>query len=162
MIHNYMNKVLKLLFLSLFLSGCIASVNPSGGSFKEIKIEADKSRIIIIRRGGSLIGMDTPRLGIVGNTSSEYYFPSKAFIQEDVIAGLYKINVSKPSGSTGLVWRFEPIEIEVVAKKNKTVYLELKTASIGFVHTTNIEVIDKVYALDKIQSMQRVLRTDNP
>ena len=68
-----MSKVLKLLFLSLFLSGCIASVNPSGGSFKEIKIEADKSRIIIIRRGGSLIGMDTPRLGIAGNTSSEYY-----------------------------------------------------------------------------------------
>ena len=53
-------------------------------------------------------------------------------------------------------------DLNEVRKKNKTVYLELKTASIGFVHTTNIEVIDKVYALDKIQSMQRVLRTDNP
>mgnify|MGYP001383599375 CR=1 FL=1 len=66
------------------------------------------------------------------------------------------------SGSTGLVWRFDPFEIEIVAKKNETIYLELKTFSVGFVHTTKIEVVDKNYALESIKSMQRVLRTDNP
>ena len=158
---DLIKKLLGIVVLGLLLSGCIASVSPTGGSFKGLKIEADKSRIVIIRRGGSLIGMDTPRFGIIGTTASQYYFPSKAFIQEEVIAGMYKISVTKPHG-TGLVWRFDPFEIEVFAKKNKTVYLELKTSSIGFVHSTKIEVVDKNYALESIKSMQRVLRTDNP
>lgn len=159
---DLIKKLLGIVVLGLFLSGCIASVSPTGGSFKGLKIEADKSRIVIIRRGGSLIGMDTPRLGIIGTTASQYYFPSKAFIQEEVIAGKYKISVTKPVGSTGLVWRFDPFEIEFVVKKNETIYLELKTSSIGFVHSAKIEVVDKSYALENIKSMQRVLRTDNP
>ena len=157
-----MKKFLAILVLGLLLSGCIPKVSPTGGSFSGLKIEPDKSRIIILRKGGSLISMDTPALRINGTTSSNYYLPSKAFIQENVIADMYEITVSKPSSSSGLVWRFDPINIKVVAKKNETVYLELKATSIGYVHNTNIKIVDKAYALDKLKTFQRVLRTDYP
>ena len=32
--------------------------------------------------------MDTPAVNISGTTASSYYLPSKAFIQEDVVAGI--------------------------------------------------------------------------
>ena len=83
----------------------------------------------------------------------------KAFIQEDVIAGNYQISVSKPTG-TGLVWRLKPINIEVKANKNKTVYIELKATSIGLVHQAKIEVVEQTYALDNLKNFQRVLRSD--
>ena len=156
-----MKKLLGILVLGLLLTGCIPKVSPTGGSFSGLKIEPDKSRIIILRKGGSLIGMDTPAVNISGTTSSSYYLPSKAFIQEDVIVGKYEIVVKKPVG-TGLVWRMDPINIFVKAIKNKTVYLELKATSIGLVHSAKIEVVDEAYALDKLKVFQRVLRTDRP
>jgi len=158
-----MKKILSIVVLSILLTGCFAKVSPTGGSFSGLKIEPDKSRIIILRKGGSLIGMDTPAVNIggFGLTSSSYYLPSKAFIQEDVIADMYEIVVKKPVG-TGLVWRMKPIGIEVKANKNKTVYLELKATSIGYVHRAKIEVVDEAYALEKIKTFQRVLRTDRP
>ncbi len=158
-----MKKILSIVVLSILLTGCFAKVSPTGGSFSGLKIEPDKSRIIILRKGGSLIGMDTPAVNIggFGLTSSSYYLPSKAFIQEDVIAGNYEIVVKKPVG-TGLVWRMDPINIFVKAIKNKTVYLELKATSIGYVHRAKIEVVDEAYALDKLKVFQRVLRTDRP
>ena len=158
-----MKKILSIVVLSILLTGCFAKVSPTGGSFSGLKIEPDKSRIIILRKGGSLIGMDTPAVNIggFGLTSSSYYLPSKAFIQEDVIADMYEIVVKKPVG-TGLVWRMKPIGIEVKANKNKTVYLELKATSIGYVHSAKIEVVDEAYALEKIKTFQRVLRTDRP
>ncbi len=145
----------------MFLTGCLTKVSPTGGSFSGLKIEPEKSRIIILRKGGSLISLDTPAVNISGTTSSSYYLPSKAFIQEDVIADMYEIVVKKPVG-TGLVWRMKPIGIEVKANKNKTVYLELKATSIGYVHSAKIEVVDEAYALDKLKVFQRVLRTDRP
>ena len=156
-----MKKILGLIILSLLLSGCLPKVSPTGGSFSGLKIEPDKSRIIILRKGGSLIGMDTPAVNIggFGLTSSSYYLPSKAFIQEDVIAGNYEIVVKKPVG-TGLVWRMDPINIFVNAIKNKTVYLELKATSIGYVHHAKIKVVDEAYALKNLKTFQRVLRTD--
>ncbi len=154
-----MRKLLGILVLSMLLTGCIPKVSPTGGSFSGLKTEPDKSRIIILRKGGSLIGMDTPAVNISGTTSSSYYLPSKAFIQEDVIVGKYEIVVKKPVG-TGLVWRMDPINIFVKAIKNKTVYLELKATSIGLVHSAKIEVVDEAYALDKLKVFQRVLRTD--
>jgi len=156
-----MKKILGLIILSLLLSGCLPKVSPTGGSFSGLKIEPDKSRIIILRKGGSLIGMDTPAVNIggFGLTSSSYYLPSKAFIQEDVIADMYEIVVKKSVG-TGLVWRMKPIGIEVKANKNKTVYLELKATSIGYVHSAKIEVVDEAYALKNLKTFQRVLRTD--
>ena len=156
-----MRKLLGILVLSMLLTGCIPKVSPTGGSFSGLKTEPDKSRIIILRKGGSLIGMDTPAVNISGTTSSSYYLPSKAFIQEDVIVGKYEIVVKKPVG-TGLVWRMDPINIFVNAIKNKTVYLELKATSIGYVHRAKIEVVDEAYALEKIKTFQRVLRTDRP
>ena len=156
-----MKKLLGILVLGLLLSGCIPKVNPTGGSFSGLKIEPDKSRIIILRKGGSLISMDTPAVNISGTTSSSYYLPSKAFIQEDVIVGKYEIVVKKPVG-TGLVWRMDPINIFVKAIKNKTVYLELKATTIGYVHHAKIEVVEEAYALEKIKTFQRVLRTDRP
>ena len=86
---------------------------------------------------------------------------TKAFVQEDVVAGKYEIVVKKPVG-TGLVWRMDPINIFVNATKNKTVYLELKASSIGYIHSAKIEVVDGVYALENIKSFQRVLRSDRP
>ena len=156
-----MRKLLGILVLSMLLTGCIPKVSPTGGSFSGLKTEPDKSRIIILRKGGSLIGMDTPAVNIggFGLTSSSYYLPSKAFIQEDVIAGNYEIVVKKPVG-TGLVWRMDPINIFVKAIKNKTVYLELKATSIGYVHHAKIKVVDEAYALKNLNSFQRVLRTD--
>jgi hypothetical protein len=145
----------------MFLTGCLTKVSPTGGSFSGLKIEPEKSRIIILRKGGSLISLDTPAVNISGTTSSSYYLPSKAFIQEDVIADMYEIVVKKSVG-TGLVWRMKPIGIEVKANKNKTVYLELKATSIGYVHSAKIEVVDEAYALEKIKTFQRVLRTDRP
>ena len=145
----------------MFLTGCLTKVSPTGGSFSGLKIEPEKSRIIILGKGGSLISLDTPAVNISGTTSSSYYLPSKAFIQEDVIADMYEIVVKKPVG-TGLVWRMKPIGIEVKANKNKTVYLELKATSIGYVHRAKIEVVDEAYALEKIKTFQRVLRTDRP
>ena len=145
----------------MFLTGCLTKVSPTGGSFSGLKIEPEKSRIIILRKGGSLISLDTPAVNISGTTSSSYYLPSKAFIQEDVIVGKYEIVVKKPVG-TGLVWRMDPINIFVKAIKNKTVYLELKATSIGLVHSAKIEVVDEAYALDKLKVFQRVLRTDRP
>ena len=156
-----MKKILGLIILSLLLLGCLPKVSPTGGSFLGLKIEPDKSRIIILRKGASLISLDTPAVNISGTTSSSYYLPSKAFIQEDVIADMYEIVVKKPVG-TGLVWRMKPIGIEVKANKNKTVYLELKATSIGYVHRAKIEVVDEAYALEKIKTFQRVLRTDRP
>ena len=156
-----MKKLLGILVLGLLLTGCFAKVSPTGGSFSGLKTEPDKSRIIILRKGGSLIGMDTPAVNISGTTSSSYYLPSKAFIQEDVIVGKYEIVVKKPVG-TGLVWRMDPINIFVKAIKNKTVYLELKATSIGYVHHAKIEVVDEAYALEKLKTFQRVLRTDRP
>ena len=154
-----MKKLLGILVLGLLLTGCIPKVSPTGGSFSGLKIEPDKSRIIILRKGGSLISMDTPAVNISGTTSSSYYLPSKAFIQEDVIVGMYEIVVKKPVG-TGLVWRMDPINIFVNAIKNKTVYLELKATSIGIIHSAKIEVVDKAYALKNLKTFQRVLRTD--
>ena len=154
-----MRKLLGILVLSMLLTGCIPKVSPTGGSFSGLKTEPDKSRIIILRKGGSLIGMDTPAVNISGTTSSSYYLPSKAFIQEDVIAGNYEIVVKKPVG-TGLVWRMDPINIFVNAIKNKTVYLELKATSIGYVHHAKIKVVDEAYALKNLKTFQRVLRTD--
>ena len=143
------------------LSGCFAKVTPTGGSYSVLKIEPDKSRIIILRKGGSLISMDTPAVNISGTTASSYYLPSKAFVQEDVVAGKYEIIVKKPVG-TGLVWRMDPINIFVQAAKNKTVYLELKATSIGYVHSAKIKVVEEAYALENIKSFQRVLRSDRP
>ena len=154
-----MKKLLGIVVLGLLLTGCIPKVSPTGGSFSGLKIEPDKSRIIILRKGGSLISMDTPTVNISGTTSSSYYLPSKAFIQEDVIVGKYEIVVKKPVG-TGLVWRMDPINIFVKAIKNKTVYLELKATSIGYVHHAKIEVVDEAYALKNLKTFQRVLRTD--
>ena len=154
-----MKKLLGILVLSMLLTGCFAKVSPTGGSFSGLKIEPDKSRIIILRKGGSLISMDTPAVNISGTTSSSYYLPSKAFIQEDVIVGKYEIVVKKPVG-TGLVWRMDPINIFVNAMKNKTVYLELKATSIGIIHSAKIEVVDEAYALKNLKTFQRVLRTD--
>ena len=156
-----MKKLLGILVLGLLLTGCIPKVSPTGGSFSGLKIEPDKSRIIILRKGGSLISMDTPAVNISGTTSSSYYLPSKAFIQEDVIVGKYEIVVKKPVG-TGLVWRMDPINIFVNAMKNKTVYLELKATSIGIIHSAKIEVVDEAYALKNLKTFQRVLRTDYP
>jgi|TARA_B100000586_G_scaffold250220_1_gene208620 hypothetical protein len=156
-----MKKILGIIVIGLLLSGCLPKVTPMGGTFSGLKIEPDKSRIIILRKGGSLISMDTPAVNISGTTASSYYLPSKAFIQEDVIADMYEIVVKKPVG-TGLVWRMKPIGIEVKANKNKTVYLELKATSIGYVHRAKIEVVDEAYALEKIKTFQRVLRTDRP
>ena len=156
-----MKKILGIIFISLLLSGCFAKVTPTGGPYSALKIETDKSRIIILRKGGSLISMDTPALNISGTTASSYYLPSKAFVQEDVIAGKYEIVVKKPVG-TGLVWRMDPINIFVQATKNNTVYLELKASSIGYIHSAKIEVVDEAYALKNIKSFQRVLRSDRP
>ena len=154
-----MKKLLGIVVLGLLLTGCIPKVSPTGGSFSGLKIEPDKSRIIILRKGGSLISMDTPAVNISGTTSSSYYLPSKAFIQEDVIVGKYEIVVKKPVG-TGLVWRMDPINIFVNAMKNKAVYLELKATSIGYVHHAKIKVVDEAYALKNLKTFQRVLRTD--
>ena len=156
-----MKKILGLIILSLLLSGCLPKVSPTGGSFLGLKIEPDKSRIIILRKGASLISLDTPAVIISGTTPSSYYLPSKAFIQEDVVAGMYVVKVRKSVG-TPLVWRLKPIGIEVVAIKNKTVYLELKATSTGYTHHAKIEVVDEAYALEKIKKFQRVLRTDRP
>ena len=156
-----MKKVLSIIILGLLLTGCIPKVSPTGGSYSGIKIEPDKSRIIILRRGDSLIRMDTPAVRINGTTASSYFLPSKAFIREDVIAGSYEIIVSKPTG-TPLVWRIKPIGIEVKATKNKTVYLELKATSIGYVHSAKIEVVDETYALEHLKKFQRVLKSDRP
>jgi hypothetical protein len=154
-----MKKILGIILLALLLSGCLPKISPTGGSYSGLKIEPDKSRIIILRKGGSLISMDTPQVNITGATPSTYYLPSKVFIQEDVVAGMYVIEVKKPVG-TPLVWRMKPIGIEVVAIKNKTVYLELKATSIGYVHSAKIEVVDEAYALEKLKAFQRVLRGD--
>ena len=156
-----MKNLLGILVLGLLLTGCIPKVSPTGGSFSGLKIEPDKSRIIILRKGGSLIGMDTPAVNIggFGLTSSSYYLPSKAFIQEDVIVGMYEIVVKKPMG-TGLVWRMVPINIFVNAIKSKTVYLELNATSIGYVHHAKIIVVDEAYALKILKTFHRVLRTD--
>ncbi len=156
-----MKRILGTIVIGLLLSGCIPKVTPTGGTFSGLKIEPDKSRIIILRKGGSLISLDTPAVNINGNTSSSYFLPSKAFIQEDVIAGMYVLEVKKPVG-TPLVWRLDPISIEIVAKKNKTVYLELTATSIGYVHSAKIEVIDEAYALETVKNFQRVLRSDKP
>ena len=156
-----MKKILGIIVIGLLLSGCLPKVTPMGGTFSGLKIEPDKSRIIILRKGGSLISMDTPAVNISGTTASSYYLPSKAFIQEDVVAGMYVVEVKKPHG-TPLVWRLKPIGIEVVAIKNKTVYLELKATSTGYTHHAKIEVVDEAYALEKIKKFQRVLRTDRP
>ena len=156
-----MKKILSIVVLGLLLTGCIPEVSPTGGSYSGIKIEPDKSRIIILRKGGSLISMDTPAVKINGTTGSSYFLPSKAFIREDVIAGSYEIIVSKPTG-TPLVWRIKPIGIEVNATKNKTVYLELKATSIGLVHSAKIEVVDETYALEQLKKFQRVLKSDRP
>ena len=156
-----MKKIFGIIVISLLLSGCFAKVTPTGGSYSALKIEPDKSRIIILRKGGSLISMDTPAVNISGTTASSYYLPSKAFVQEDVVAGKYEIVVRKPVG-TGLVWRMNPINIFVNATTNKTVYLELKASSIGYVHRAKIEVVDEAYALENIKNFQRVLRSDRP
>ena len=157
----FMKKILGIVVLGLLLSGCIASVSPTGGSFKGLKIEADKSRIVIIRRGGSLIGMDTPAVHIVGTKTLSFYLPSKTFIQEDLKPGTYKVVVSKPEGSTGLVWRFKNnIGQEVAVRKNQTVYLELKTFSTGLTHSTKLVFEGKDYAVEKIKAMKRVLSSD--
>ena len=156
-----MKKILSIVVLGLLLTGCIPEVSPTGGSYSGIKIEPDKSRIIILRKGGSLISMDTPAVKINGTTGSSYFLPSKAFIREDVIAGSYEIIVSKPTG-TPLVWRIKPIGIKVKATKNKTVYLELKATSIGYVHSAKIEVVDETYAIEHLKKFQRVLKSDRP
>jgi hypothetical protein len=156
-----LKKILGIIVISLLLSGCFPKVTPTGGSYSALKIEPDKTRIIILRKGGSLISMDTPAVNISGTTTSSYYLPSKAFVQEDVIAGKYEIVVKKPVG-TGLVSRMDPINIFVQAAKNKTVYLELKASSIGYVHSAKIEIVDEAYALKNIKRFQRVLRSDRP
>ena len=156
-----MKKVLVIIVLGLLLPSCIATVKPTGGIYKEIQLAPEKSRIVIFRRGGSLIGMDTPSVHIVGTKTLSFYLPSKTFIQEDLKPGTYKVVVSKPEGSTGLVWRFKNnIGQEVAVRKNQTVYLELKTFSTGLTHSTKLVLEGKDYAVEKIKAMKRVLSSD--
>ena len=90
-----MKKVLVIIVLGLLLPSCIATVKPTGGIYKETQLAPEKSRIVIFRRGGSLIGMDTPAVHIVGTKTLSFYLPSKTFIQEDLKPGTYKVVVSK-------------------------------------------------------------------
>ena len=46
--------------------------------------------------------------------------------------------------------------------ENKTIYLELKATSIGYVHSAKIEVVDEIYALEHLKQFQRVLKSDRP
>ena len=45
----------------------------------------------------------------------------------------------------------DPINIFVQAAKNKTVYLELKASSIGYVHSAKIGIVEEAYALKNIK-----------
>jgi len=155
-----MKKLLAIIVLGLLLPSCIATVKPTGGIYKEIQLSPEKSRIVIFRKGGSLIGMDTPAVNIVGDKTLSFYLPSKTFIQEDLKPGTYKIIVQKPRGDTGLVWRFDPIGQEVAVKKNQTVYLELKTFSVGIVHNTKLILEGKDYAIENISTMKRIMSSD--
>ena len=47
-----MKKILGIIVIGLLLSGCLPKVTPMGGTFSGLKIEPDKSRIIILRKGG--------------------------------------------------------------------------------------------------------------
>ena len=89
-----------------------------------------------------------------------FYLPSKTFIQEDLKPGTYKIIVQKPRGDTGLVWRFDPIGQKVAVRKNQTVYLELKTFSVGIVHHTKLILEGKDYAIENISTMKRIMSSD--
>ena len=140
-----MKKLLAIIVLGLLLPSCIATVKPTGGIYKEIQLSPEKSRIVIFRKGGSLIGMDTPAVNIVGDETLSFYLPSKTFIQEDLKPGTYKIIVQKPRGDTGLVWRFDPIGQKVAVRKNQTVYLELKTFSVGIFRLQKLFLILFVY-----------------
>ena len=154
-----MKKVLWLLVLGLLLNGC-TTVKPTGGLYKETALESEKSRIIIFRKGGSLISADIPKIQIynVGFYSSAHYLPSKSYIQVEVDPGSYNIYVSK--APTNLVWRFDPFEVDVNVRKNETIFLELITWSIGYVSRAKIEIVDKEFASDKLKSLQRALSSD--
>ena len=71
-----MKKLLAIIVLGLLLPSCIVTVKPTGGIYKEIQLSPEKSRIVIFRKGGSLIGMDTPAVNIVGDETLSFYLPS--------------------------------------------------------------------------------------
>ena len=153
-----MKKLLGIVVLSLLLSGC-TTVKPTGGLYKETTLEAGKSKIILLRKGGSLISADIPKIKISKEGFySTHYLPSKSYIQIEVDPGSYNIYVSE---APTLVWRFDPFDIDVNVRKNETTFLELKTWSVGYVSRAIIEeVADKGYASNKLKSLQRTLSTD--
>jgi len=154
-----MKKLLGILVLGLLLNGC-ATVKPTGGLYKDTTLESEKSRIIIFRRGGSLISYDVPSIRIRNDSYFEKAFlPSKSYIQDDVNPGKYTIFVGKAS-DPALVWRFDPFEIDVRVRKNETVFLELVTWSVGYVSRAKIEIVDKEFASNKLKSLQRALPSD--
>ena len=148
-------KILGIVFIGLLLVGC-TTVKPTGGLYKETTLESGKSKIIILRKGGSLISADIPTIKILGHGS--YFLPSKSYIQADVDPGNYNINVYE---TAGLVWRFEPFDIDVTANKNETKYLELITWSVGLVSRAKLETVEKAYALDKLKMFERTLFSDS-
>ena len=153
-----MKKILGILVLGLLLVGC-TTVKPTGGLYKETTLESEKSRIIIFRKGGSLISADIPQVKIFKTGYlSKHFLPSKSYIQVEVDPGSYNIYVSEV---LNLVWRFDPFDIDVNVRKNETTFLELKTWSVGYVSRAIIEeVADKGYASNKLKSLQRALSTD--
>ena len=126
-----MKKLLGIVFIGLLLAGC-TTVKPTGGLYKETTLESGKSKIIILRKGGSLISADIPTIGILGHGS--YFLPSKSYIQADV---------------------------DVTANKNETIYLELITWSVGLVSRAKLETVEKAYALDKLKMFERTLFSDS-
>ena len=58
------------------------------------------------------------------------------------------------------MWRFDPFEVDVNVRKNETIFLELKTWSIGYVSRAKIETVDKEYASNKLKTLQRTLSSD--
>ena len=154
-----MKKVLWILVLGLLLNGC-ATVKPTGGLYKETALETGKSKIIVLRKGGSLISADIPKIKISNSKEdfySTHYLPSKSYIQIEANPGSYTIYVG---AAPTLVWRFDPFEVDVNVRKNETIFLELITWSIGYVSRAKIETVDKEYASDKLKSLQRTLSSD--
>ena len=152
-----MKRLLAILVLGLLLNGC-TTVKPTGGLYKETELETGKSKIIVLRKGGSLISADIPQVKIFKTGYlSKHFLPSKSYIQIEVDPGSYNIYVSE---APTLVWRFDPFEVDVNVRKNETIFLELITWSIGYVSRAKIEIVDKEFASDKLKSLQRSLSTD--
>ena len=49
---------------------------------------------------------------------------------------------------------------EAAVRKNQTVYLELKTFSVGIVHNTKLILEGKNYAIENISTMKRIMSSD--